>query len=238
MALKLVKETEQQLTPHRQALSDNLRAIKETRARYMVVAEKDRAAAADMALADATQGRIATMTEQIDTLRAEASYNGDPPPDLRHLEKQLAEAQTLHKTQSNTARAAANVRVKFTADMAALHNAISTHGRETQRLLWTALREDVLSGLAEEFLAKEAAFMDVHRRVFAAAVAADQIAVEQCYGQFVRSGNVRDTNIGRPEHAAFDANPLMPEAAQAVRNAYLQSVVTEAQILINKLMEQ
>jgi hypothetical protein len=238
MALKLVKEAETQLTPHRAALAANLQAIKDTRSKVMVIVEKDRQAAADIALAEATQGRIQTMQEAIDTARAEAAYAGDPPPDVKHLEKQLADAHQLHKSQSDRARAAANVRVKYTADMAALNSVLSAHARDTKRLLWVAMREDVLAGLAEEFLAKEAAFLDVNRRVFGAAVACDAISMEQAYGQFVRSGNLHDLNISRPEHPAFVGEPLTVEQAQQKRREYIHSIVLESDLLTARLMEQ
>jgi hypothetical protein len=236
MALKLLHATQPQLPPHRQALRDNLRNIKDARARVTAIHERDVAAAADIALADATQGRIATLTEQIDTLRAEATYNGDPPPDLKHLDLQLRDAQQLYKQQSDRARAAANVRVKYTADMAALNSILSEHARHTQRLLWTALREE-LGGLAVEFLAAEAAMLAVHRKAFAAALACDVISREQAYGEFTGSGNINDLNISRPAHDAFNRNPTQTvEQAHAERKAYIKSASDAAAALVLELL--
>jgi hypothetical protein len=238
MALKLVREQEQPPSPNRAALKDNLQAIRDTRALVMSIVQKDRAAASDVALANATAGQIATLTDEIDRLKADAAYAGASSPDTRKQEQQLQHLQQLHKTQSERARAATRIREKYSGDMASLNAVLSEHARQTTRLLWTALREDVLPSLAAEFLQKEQAFLDVHRRVFSAAVACDQIAVEQAYGQFVRSGNFQDTWIGRPEHDAFWPEGVpMPEAAQAKRTAYMQMIVTEAQILIRTLLQ-
>ena len=89
MALKLVKDTDQRLPSHRQALADNLRAIRTVRAEVDAVNVKDRQAASDIALADATAARIATLTEEVDRLKADAAYAGEVPPDTRAQEKQL-----------------------------------------------------------------------------------------------------------------------------------------------------
>jgi hypothetical protein len=236
MALRIVKESEQQqLPPHRQALKDNLQNIKDVRAKVMAIVEKDRLASADIASAEATQGRIQTLQETIDNARAEASYNGDPAPDLRHMEKQLAEAQQLHKTQSDRAKAAANVRIKYAADMAALNSILSAHARDTRRLTWVAAQEE-LASTAAEFLEKEQQMLDVLRRVFAAALVCDKISMERAFGQFVGSSNINDLQLPRPAHPDFIREALTVEQGHAKRRAYIQSVDAAAATLELELL--
>jgi hypothetical protein len=235
MALKLVKETNQQLPPHRQALADNLRAIRTVRAEVDIVNAKDRAAAADMALADATAARIATLTEEVDRLKADAAYAGAEPPDTRAQEKQLAHLQQLLKTQTDIARAAARIRERCAADWTKLNAVLSEHAGHTTRLLWIALREEELAGLAAEFLEKEAAFLAIHKKAFAAALAVDTISKEQAFGQFVGSGNIVDLHISRPTHEAFTPAPLTAEQALAARKEYMNEVAMRAAVLVAEL---
>jgi hypothetical protein len=88
-----------------------------------VIAERDRAAARDIALSDATAARVEALQNTIAERRATASCAGDPPPDTQREEAQLHHQQLLHRTQS-----------------------------DTPRLLWVALREDCLASLAPENL--------------------------------------------------------------------------------------
>jgi hypothetical protein len=235
MALKLVHSPEPQLPPHRQALKDNLRSIKDVRARVTAIHDRDMLAAADVAAADATQGRIATLQEAIDTARAEAAYAGDPPPDLKHMELQLSDAQQLHKQQSDRARAAANVRQKYAAEMAALNNILSAHARDTRRLTWVAAQEE-LASTAAEFLAMEQQMLDLLRRVFGAALTCDVIAMEQAFGEFVGSANIHDLQIPRPAHTAFVREALTVEQGHAKRREYLKSIESAAATLELELL--
>jgi hypothetical protein len=237
MALKLVKDTEQQLSPHRQALADNLKAITDLREKLNAVAEKDRAAAADQALADATAQQIATLQQEVDTARADAVYEGGPPPDVSRQEKQMAHLQQLHRRQQDTARAASLIRAKYSADMTVLHHAISTRAKAQPQILFDALREDCLAPLAAEFLEKEAAFLAIHKRVFAAALAVDTISMEQHYGQFVRAANINDLHISRPDHPAFNPHPLLPEQAVAAKRKYATDAAADAAALVAELLK-
>ncbi len=236
MALSIVRPTTKQLSPHRQALKDNLRAITDLRAKLNVVAAKDRAAVADQALCDATAQQIASLQQEVDTLRATAVYDGDPPPDVSKQERQMAHLRQLHNSQQDVARAAAVVRAKYNDDMNALHHAISTQAAAQPKLLFDTLREDCLAPLAAEFLEKEAAFLAVHRRAFAAALAVDTISKENSFGQFVGSGNIADLHISRPAHEAFDPAPLLPEQALAKRRQYHQDVANDAAALVQELL--
>jgi len=235
MALKLVKDSDQQLPPHRQALADNLKAIRDTRAAVDAVNVKVRAATADIATADATAAKIATLTDEIDSAKADATYNGLAPPETQAQEKQLEHAQQLYKRQVDAARAAARIHERCAADLAKLNAVLSEHARHTTRLLWTALREEELVGLATEFLEKEQAFLAVHKRAFAAALAVDTISREQAFGQFVGSGNIADLHISRPSHPAFNPEPLTPEQAQAARKNYMSEVAMGAAVLVAEL---
>jgi hypothetical protein len=236
MGLSIVKNQAASLPPHKQALKDNLRAIKDVRARVTAIHDRDMLAATDIASAEATHGRIQTMQEAIDTARAEASYNGDPLPNLKHMELQLGDARQLHKAQSDRARAAILIRAKYTADMATLNNILSEHARQTKRLLWIALREEELGGLAAEFLTKEREMLDLLRRVFAAALACDVIAREQAYGEFAGSANINDLQIPRPAHPAFIREALTVEAGHAKRREYLKSIEAAAATLELELL--
>jgi hypothetical protein len=224
------------VSPWRAVLSANLQAVRETRAKLDVVAAKDRTAAADVALADATAARIQTVRDEIDRARADAAYSGEAPPDLTKQEKQLQDAQQLYKNQADSTRVAQHVRAKYSAEIAALHDTIRTHSKETTRLLWNCLREDELAGLAGEFLAAEAAFRNVHQRAFAAALAVDQISLSQSYGQFVGSADVADIHISRPDHPAFTPVPLTPEQAHDARRKYATDVADGAKALLDKLL--
>jgi hypothetical protein len=79
--------------------------------------------------------------------------------------------------------------------------------------------EDELAApaLVAEFLAKEVAFRDVHRRVFMNAFAADKIASETLIRPFVGSGGYDALNITRPDHVAFRTEALLPEVALRAR---------------------
>lgn len=233
--IKLVKDAAQPLPPHRQALADNLKAIRTVRAEVDLVNGKDRAAAADIATADATAARIATLTDEIDRCKADAAYTGEEPPDTRAQEKQLDHARQLYKKQTDIARAAARIRDRCGADLARLNAMLSGHASQTQRLLWITLREEELAGLAAEFHEKEAAFLAVHQRAFAAALAVDTISKEQGFGQFVRSGNIIDLHISRPTHEAFVPTPLTPEQTLAARKEYLNEVAMGAEALVADL---
>jgi hypothetical protein len=226
------------VSPWRQALNDNLREIRELRAKFNVVADKDRAAAKDIAAADATVQRVQMLQESIDSERAEASYAGDPAPDLKHLEKQLIAARLQQRDEEAVARAASVVRMKFGADMAKINAEISERARVTQKLLFDALREDCLARLAPEFLAAEAAFLEVYKRTFAAALAVDVISREQSFGQFVGSGGINELRIPRPEHPAFDLDAgLSVEQRHAKRAKYIQDASEASATLVLELLK-
>jgi chromosome segregation ATPase len=234
MALSLVKNQPAAQQPHRQALRDNLKAIRDTRARKMVIVERDRKAAADQALCDATQQQIASVQQEIDTLRADAAYANQPAPDTRAQENKIQALQQLLKKQSDVARAATLIRAKYSADIQKLNEELSAHAAKTDRLTWIAAYEGELSTLAAEYLQAEAAFLDVRRRVFSAAALCDAFAREHSYGEFVGAGLGADFRIPRPVHAAY-ADNLTPEQSYAERNQYALAIAAGAQALVREL---
>jgi hypothetical protein len=236
MPLQLLKDREQSLTPHRAALKDNLLALRSLRAQVDALSTKDRAAAADQALCEATSGEIQTLQDAIDKANAEARYADGRPPDLKREHQQLHDAQARHKAQAAVAREATHVRAKFAADIARLNHTLSEHARAQPLLLFNALRDD-LASLAAEFLEKEQAFLDVHKRAFAAALAVDVISKEHSFGQFVNSGSINDLHLSRPSLPAFvrDAT-LTVEQQHAARNAYIRSASEGAAQLVQELL--
>jgi hypothetical protein len=237
MALSIVQQTPKQLSPHRQALADNMRAIRALREKLNTIAERDRAAAADIALCDATQQQIASVQQEIDTQRANAIYSGESPPDVSKQEKKLAHLSQLLKTQSDTARAATLIRAKYSAELTIIHHAISERAKAQPQLLFDAVLEDCLAPLAAEFLAAEQAFLAVHKKVFAAALAVDTYAKENQNGRYVNSGNIDLLRISRPSHPAFDPHPdYTVEQRHAEQRAYIASAERDAAALVNELL--
>jgi hypothetical protein len=236
MALQMVKPTSV-LSPLRQALKDNIAALRDLREQVNAITAKDRAAVADQALAIGTENQITTITEDIDQRRADCVYNGDPPPDVTKEVKQLARLQQVLKSQSDVARAAERIRVKFAADLANLNDELGKRGKAQPKLLFDVLREDCLVGLAQEFLQAEQAFLAVHRKVFAAALAVDVIAKENQNGLYCNSGNINMLHISRPNHPAFDAHPdYTVEQRHAAHREYVASAERDAAALVTDLL--
>jgi len=235
MALSIVKNTpDPTARPHVQALRDNLKAITDTREVLNAVHAKDRLAAADQALCAATTQQMAMVQGEIDSLRADAAYANLPAPDTRAQERKLASLQQLLKRQQDAARAATLIRAKYAADVERLGNEISAHAAKTDRLTWNASYEDELGTLAAEYLEKEAAFLRIRQRVFAAAALCDALSRECGFGQFTGAGAGADFRIPRPSHAAYDDH-LTPEQSYAERDRYSQSIASGAQVLVRQL---
>jgi hypothetical protein len=226
------------LSPHRQALRDNLLAIRAAREKVNTITERDRQLAAEIAAAEATEQQIATLEDTIDRRRADAMYHGNAPPDVSAEEKKLVHLQQVLKSQMQKAREAGHVRARLNADVAALNDQLVTHARANPRLLWVALREDCLPSLSQEYLEKEAAFLDVRRRAFGAASACDAIAREQAYGEFCGAALGADFRIPRPAHDAFNPNPLTPEQSYTERREYSLSIATAAKQFMDELLDQ
>jgi hypothetical protein len=92
--------------------------------------------------------------------------------------------------------------------------------------------------LAPEFLAAEAAFLEVYKRTFAAALACDVISREQSFGQFVGSGGINELRIPRPAHAAFDLDAgLSVEQRHAKRAKYIQDASEASATLVLELLK-
>jgi hypothetical protein len=152
----------------------------------------------------------------------------------RDPQNRLQSLQQLLKKQSDIARAATLIRAKYGADIGTLNAVLSAHAAKTDRLTWIAAYEDELPGLAAEYLEKEAAFLDVRRRVFSAAALCDAFSRENGYGTFAGAGLGADFRIPRPQHPAY-ADGLTPEQSYAEREKYSLSIATGAQALVREL---
>jgi hypothetical protein len=240
MALQFRKPVEPaaRVSPHRAALKDNLKAITDARAKVNLIHERDRAAVADIALGASAAQRVKTLEDAIDQARADAKYHGRPEPDTSSQERELSDARERAARLEQSAREAGHLHARYTADIASLQDLIRAYARETTRLLWVALREDCLASLAAEYLEKEAAFLEVRKRAFSAALAADVIAMSQAYGQFCGSGDASTFNIPRPDHPSYHPVVLTPEQSYAERNRYAQEIAAGEKALLDELLNQ
>jgi len=225
---------------HRAALREHLRAITPARVKLDAVNAKDAQAAADVASLDAIEQQMHTLQASIDDMTASAEYEGRPlvADILTAQRRKLAAAVETHKSLMARARTASIIRHKFAADRLAINAELQGYDRDSTRLLWLALQEH-LASLAEEFREKEEAFREIHARVFAVAFACDEIAEKQLKnGQYVRSRNYEDTQIGRPETEPFRRYHAMPEAAQAQYMAEYDAVLKAANALPNEFLNE
>jgi len=189
----------------------------------------------DVRLAAAMEHDITARREQIDGKIAEARYSQTETPDLTQDRRALADLESRFKPVSETARAAKVLIPRLHADIDALRTRRQEHRRDTNRLLWLAAREQAAS-YAADFAEKEAAFRAAHRAAFVAAAAADKIAMEQAFGDFLGADLYYQLNISRPLHPAFDPNPLLPEEAQARRRTDALALQQEADQLMASLL--
>jgi hypothetical protein len=235
--LSLVKDkntsTDPFVRPHTLALRDNLKAVRDTRAELMLIVDKDRKAAADIALCDAISEQMQSIQQEIDSLRADCIYAGQPPPDVRTQEKKLATLQQLLKRQQDAARAATLIKAKYSADMARLNEIISTHRAKEDRLTWVA-SYDVVGALAAEYLEWEAGYLERRKRLFSACALCDALAREHGYGEFLGAGLGADFRIPRPSHPAYDDH-LTPEQSYREREKYSLAIAEGASLLVREL---
>jgi hypothetical protein len=236
MAIPLLKRpAAAAVSPHRAKLDANQKAISDARSKLTPINEKIRAAQADIAAAEESEQRLTALRDAMDRARADALYAGDAPPDLTRQEKQFAEAEQQHKRLLAAARTAAHLCTKGSADVTAIHDEIRAHSKETNYLTWEAAKEE-LAMIAPELIEAEAQYLDVARRAFAAARAADKIATANSYNPFCGSGNVGLLRLARPEHPAFVDPALTPEQVQAKQIAYLVSIDEAAETLVARLL--
>jgi DNA repair exonuclease SbcCD ATPase subunit len=235
MAISLLKRPAAAVSPQRAKLDANQKAISDARAKMAPINEKLRAAQADITTAEESEHRLAALRDEMDRARADALYAGDVPPDLTRQEKQFAVAEQQHKRLLTAARTSAHLRTKYSADIAAIQEEIRAHSKETTQLTWEAAKEE-LAALADEYREAEAQFLDVARRAFAAARAADKIAMANSYNPFCGSGNVGLLRLVRPEHPAYVDPALTAEQAQAKRIAFFVSIDEAAETLVARLL--
>jgi hypothetical protein len=235
MALKLVKETAQ---PHLQALRDNKAAMRALRVQLDALNEKDRKAAADQALCEATSGQIATVQQEVDTLRADATYSNQPPPDTRAQEAKLQSLQQLLKKQSDHARAATLIRAKYDADRQKLTHEITVRGQTNKTLLFNAMEQDRFVPLAPKYFAAVATLRAVLQEVYAHARVHDVLSGEIGAGASVGSLNIFELCLPCPVHPAFNPNPFIKLPEQVADKQYLNDIANDAVALELELLAE
>jgi chromosome segregation ATPase len=235
MAISLLRRAISAVLPQRAKLDGNQKALSDAQAKLTPINQKMRAAQADITAAEESEQRLIALRDEMDRTRADAMYAGDALPDLTAKEKQLAEAEQQHKRLQAAARTAAHLCTKYTADLTAIYEEIRAHTKETNHLIWGATTEEMVA-LASELIEKEAQYLDVLRRVFAAATAADKIAMANAYNPFVGSANIGALHTPRPGHPAFVDPTQTFEQRQAERAAYFRSIDEAADTLVARLL--
>jgi hypothetical protein len=238
MALKLVKETDQQSQPHLRALRDNKAAMRALRVQLDALNEKDRKAAADQALCEATEQQIATVQQDVDTLRADAAYSNQPPPDTRAQDAKLQSLQQLLKKQSDNARAATLIRTKYDSDRQTLTHEISTRGQANKTLLFNAMEQDRFVPLASKYFAAVATMRAVLQELYAHARVHDVLSAEIGAGTSVGSLNIFELCIPCPVHPAFNPNPFIKLPEQVADKQYLNDIANAAVALELELLKE
>jgi hypothetical protein len=181
-------------------------------------------AACDLALADVRYKAAAPAPDCEDAL-----------PDLEESKIYLANLEANAVPIAENARIAKMVAPRLEKDIAALVEERNTLKPATDRLLWEACIE-AGAQLATEYQAAVASMRAVARKTFSAFAAADAVGKASGYGIFYGSERYRDLHLPLPAHPAFDPTPLLPEAAQAARNADLRTLNLEAEQLIERLL--
>lgn len=218
------------------ALTTVMRNISELHRRRLVVVEKDRSAKRDVDAYDTAATEAANLRSEIDQRLADAHYSEVDPPDLRDLESKLNEAIKRLDKLGPIGRAAQIVRRRYATDIASLTREAAELNPQIQPLLHATLIEDRLPALAAEFLEAEDRLREIHYRVFAIALAADQIAMKHHFGRFVGSGLFYELNITRPDLPAFKPDTLGPEAVQAASRARGMALEDDAERLAHNIL--
>jgi hypothetical protein len=240
MALSIVKHAAPQVSQTRSAFIEHLRAIDDLNQTIATVSEKDVLAARRLQHADKAFAVVERLKAEIEQALAQAEIDGLPAPDVRQKDRDLAEAEQTYKQLAAESRGSKAVRTLCTEKTRQLQAERTELNRKTQSLLHaTVVHDEMLAPeLVAEFVAKEAAFRDVHRRVFMNAVAADKIAATEMIRPFVGSGLYNVLQITRPDHPAYPVSrieALMPQAAELARYEDRQLLEREAGELIERL---
>jgi hypothetical protein len=175
------------------------------------------------------------LQDSVDDALANARYNEQPEPNLSTERRQLTELDNQVRSLADAARVDGRTKTKLQTDLPVLQQKRAELKSTTDRLLWEAALEE-MSTYAEEYRQAEAAFRAVHRRVFAAALAADTIAMSRQYGQFVSSALYHDQLLTKPIHAAFYPDQRTPEEVLTERQEDSRSLGKDADKVIHDLL--
>jgi len=193
----------------------------------LALGEKIGAAHGDITAAQGHHANVESLQEAID-------FGVADQVDVSKERAALAALQKDTPAVDEKARVAGHLLRRYAAESDDIALKVKELQPEAARLLHTAVVEEMVS-LKDEFFAAEQAFRDVHRRVFACAIAADRLAVENRLGQFCGSQWFDELHITRPDHAAFDLG-LLPEQAQALRVADAKQTARNAEALVASLL--
>ena len=218
-----------------QALRDHIAKTTAVREKWLRLAEKEAAAMKTMRDAENAAAAVAALQAAVDAEVADAGYEGRAPVNLYEKEKQLTAATAEHRRLATQGRAANVVRTQYAEQRTVLNDQLAKLNHQTTRLLWETCLE-IVDQHAEEFEAAAAALDAVARKAFAAAVAADQIALKHGYGQFCGSGLYWELKIPRPERATYRQPPPLIEGIVEKEKADGRALHKAAEDLIHTLL--
>jgi hypothetical protein len=224
------------LREHLAVASDLTRQIEALNARLQLVQR-------DIRNHKEAEARLAAARTALDVALANVRYKAGAPaidgeealPDLAESRVFVENLQAHVAPLEEPARIAHLVVPRLQADVATLSEKRAALKPATDQLLHAACVEEGVSHQAEYQQAMDTMRATAHQ-VFAAFTAADTIARARGYGTFFGSADYRDLHLPLPQHPAYQANALMPEAAQAAYNADLKAVSVEAEALIERLL--
>jgi hypothetical protein len=191
----------------------------------------------DKAATEEAEGRLQGMRDGIDIALAEARINDAPAPDVSEQRRALADAEKQIVGMRENVRVNALLLPRLQATFDQLTTLSEQTKPKITRMVWYACQEEMASHAAE-LAAAEEMLRAVHRKVFIAAKAADNIAQASRYGQFVASGRFGDLNISKPLHGAFFLNAQTPEQEHNARIADVTALAREADQFINYLLSR
>jgi hypothetical protein len=183
--------------------------------------------------------KVETLRAAVDEAVAAAFVSGAAlPADLEAKKNELAAAEAELASWQPISRGAEIAHRRLSTVVAERTREAQELTKSLPRVAHAVLAEDQLAALAAEFLEKEQALREVHRRVFVIARAADKLAVSEQLGDFRDSATFLDLFVSRPAHPAFrrfpnDPNPTVEHQASVADNVALDR---EADLLVNDLL--
>lgn len=187
----------------------------------------------DIARRDRMSADIEAQRAAIDTQQANARYSDQAAPDLREQKQALSDLENRFADANEVARVAAVLGPRLLADTDTFAKKRAELKHKLDRLLWAAAIEEADSFLPE-YLAARAAMVDIAHKLFAARLAADNIAKARGFGVFQSSGLYYDLHIPIPPHKSI-VQPGV-EGVRAERVADCRRLEVEAEDLINQLL--